>query len=76
MRAALVAAVVLFAAVSFFPYVAVRIFTEDVPIIEEGVGYLGIVRFTYLFFAVTQILLATLRCVEIAGVAFGFSVMT
>ena len=76
MRAALVAAVVLFAAVSIFPYEAVRIFTEDVPIIEEGVGYLGIVRLTYLFFAVTQILLASMRSVESVKIAFRLSVMT
>lgn len=76
MRAALVGAVVLFAAVSIFPYEAVRIFTEDVPIIEEGVGYLGIVRFTYLFFAVTQILLASMRSVESVKIAFRLSVMT
>lgn len=76
MQAALVAAVVLFAAVSIFPYEAVRIFTEDVPIIEEGVGYLGIVRFTYLFFAVTQILLASMRSVESVKIAFRLSVMT
>ena len=76
MRAALVAAVVLFAAVSLFPYEVVRIFTEDVPIIEEGVGYLGIVRFTYLFFAVTQILLASMRSVESVKIAFRLSVMT
>ena len=50
---------------------------EDIQaIIEAGLSYLAIIRFTYFFFAVTQILLATLRCVEIAGVAFGFSVIT
>lgn len=76
MRAAFVAAIVLFAAVSLFPYEAVRIFTEDVPIIEEGVGYLGIVRFTYLFFAVTQILLASMRSVESVKIAFRLSMMT
>ena len=48
----------------------------DQTIIEAGLSYLAIIRFTYFFFAVTQILLATLRCVEIAGVAFGLSVMT
>ena len=52
------------------------LFTTDQTIIEAGLSYLAIIRFTYFFFAVTQILLATLRCVEIAGVAFGFSVIT
>ena len=39
-------------------------------------SYLTIIRFTYFFFAITQILLATLRCVEIAGIAFALSLMT
>ena len=39
-------------------------------------SYLTIIRFTYFFFAITQILLSTLRCVEIAGIAFALSVMT
>lgn len=76
MRAAIVVSMILFVAVSLFPYEAVRIFTDDVPIIEEGVGYLGIVRFTYPFFAVTQILLASMRSVESVKIAFRLSVMT
>ena len=48
-------AVLLFAAVSLFPHHALRIFTNDEPIIGQGVEYLRIIRFTYLFFAVTQI---------------------
>ena len=58
------------------PETMMGLFTTDQAIIEAGLSYLAIIRFTYFFFAVTQILLATLRCVEIAGVAFGFSVMT
>ena len=38
--------------------------------------YLNIIRFTYLFFAMTQILLAVLRSVEIVNIAFSLSVMT
>ena len=61
---------------SLFPTQLLGLFTTDQAIIEAGLSYLAIIRFTYFFFAVTQILLATLRCVEIAGVAFGLSVMT
>ncbi len=35
-----------------------------------------VIRFTYLFFAITQILLATLRTVEVVKIAFVLSVMT
>ena len=52
------------------------VFTTDRHIIEEGVQYLNIIRFTYLFFAVTQLLLAALRSVEVVKIAFGLSIMT
>lgn len=76
MYAGLLVAVVLFALVSCLPYQILGLFTTDIPIIEEGVSYLLITRFTYLFFAVTMILLATLRSVEVVRIAFYLSVMT
>ena len=76
MYAAIFIAVVLFGLVSFFLYQAVGIFTTDGPIIEAGVSYLNVIRFTYLFFAITQILLATMRSVETVKIAFQLSVMT
>ena len=50
MYAAIFIAVVLFGLVSFFPYQAVGIFTTDGPIIEAGVSYLNVIRFTYLLY--------------------------
>ncbi|MCI8550641.1 MAG: MATE family efflux transporter [Lachnospiraceae bacterium] len=76
MRTGLLVAVILFLLVSFFPYQAVGLFTTDGPIIEEGVRYIRLIRFTYLFFAVTQLLLASLRSVEVVRIAFYLSVMT
>ncbi|MGN1377794.1 MAG: MATE family efflux transporter, partial [Dorea sp.] len=66
----------LFIVISLFPHQVLRIFTTDEPIISQGAAYLGIIRFTYLFFAVTQILLAVLRSVEVVRIAFGLSIMT
>lgn len=76
MQIAVVIALLLFAAVSLAPHQALSIFTTDEPIIQEGMKYLNIVRFTYLFFAITQILLAVLRSVETVNIAFGLSIMT
>lgn len=76
MQAALLVCLLLFLLVSVFPYEVLGLFTTDVPIIEEGVRYLKVVRFTYPFFAVTQILLASLRSVEIVKIAFWLSVQT
>jgi len=70
MWAGLGIAVILFTLVSIFPYQTLGIFTTEKSIIEEGVRYLAIIRFTYFFFAVTQILLATMRSVELVNIAF------
>ena len=68
-------AALLFLLVSVFPYQAVGLFTTDLPIIEEGVRYIRLIRFTYLFFALTQLLLASLRSVEVVKIALYLSVM-
>ena len=75
MRAGLLIALVLFTAVSLFPEEAVGLFTTEHTIIREGAAYLGIVKYTYFFFAVTMILLATLRSVETVRIAFALSIM-
>lgn len=76
MHAAITVSVLLFILVSLFPSEAVGIFTTDKSIIQEGAKYLQVIRFTYLLFAVTQILLATLRSAEIVKIAFRLSVLT
>ena len=76
MRFGLVLSIALFAVVSLIPYRVMGIFTRDSGIIAEGARYLNIIRFTYLFVAVTQILLATLRSVETVKIAFKLSVLT
>lgn len=76
MHAAVAAAVILFLLVSIFPTRAVGIFTTDAAIVKEGVGYLRIIRYTYLFFGVTQLLLAVLRSAEVVSIAFYLSIMT
>ena len=76
MHAALFVTACLFLLVSLFPREILGLFTADEPIIREGMSYLGIIRFTYLFFAMTQILLAVLRGVEIVKIAFYLSVIT
>lgn len=76
MRCALLVAIVLFCLVSCFPRQTLHIFTTDTQIISEGVQYLSIIRFSYLFFAITQILLATLRSAGIVQIALRLSMLT
>lgn len=76
MYAGLLTALVLFLIVSVFPKQTLGLFTIDDIIVEEGVSYLCIIRFTYPFFAVTILLLATLRSTGNVKIAFWLSVMT
>lgn len=68
-------AVMLFLVITLFPGQAMQVFTTDERIIGEGVTYLRTIRFTYLFFAVTQMLLAALRSTEVAKIALNLSVL-
>ncbi|MDO5538813.1 MAG: MATE family efflux transporter [Eubacteriales bacterium] len=76
MRAGLIVCGMLFFLVSLFPARILGLFTTEQTIIAEGVKYLKIIRFTYLFFALTQILLAVLRSVEVVKIAFLLSVQS
>ena len=75
-RIALVIALALFLAVSLFPVHVLHLFTTDPAITAEGIRYLNIIRFSYLFFAVTQMCLASMRSVGTVRIAFNLSVQT
>ena len=76
MRTALAIAVILFVFVSLFPGKAMSFFTTDAAIAQQGMIYIRTIRFTYVFFAVTMILLASMRSVETVNIAFYLSVST
>ena len=69
-------ALILLTLVSLFPEGALRIFTDQANYVAEGVAYLKIIRFSYLFFAVTAVLLSTMRVVESVKIALRVSVMS
>ncbi|MFI3214059.1 MAG: MATE family efflux transporter [Eubacteriales bacterium] len=65
-----------FMTATFAPTFLMKLFTNDALIIAEGVKYIGITRFTYIFLGIVLILLATLRTVEIVKIAFVLSAST
>ncbi|MDO4615607.1 MAG: MATE family efflux transporter [Lachnospiraceae bacterium] len=75
MRCSLILALVLFLVVSLFPQFVLSAFTTDAAIITEGTRYLMVVRWTYFFFAVSQILLAILRSTGYVNMALYLSVL-
>ena len=76
MRAGLVMMALLFAAVSIFPRQMVGLFTTDPEIIVEGTAYIRVIRFTYPFFCITTVVLATLRVTEVVRIALMLSIST
>lgn len=67
---ALLAGVLLFIAASAVPDVLVSVFTDTEAIRAEGTTYIGLIKYTYIPFAITNVLLATLRSSETVKIAF------
>ena len=76
LRFALTAAIILFIVVTAAPMGMMALFTTDEAIRLQGAAYLSVIRFSYVFFAVTILMLAMLRSVEVVGIAFCLSLMT
>ena len=75
-RMELLVAAFLFLLVSLFPSGAVRIFTDSSEFVSEGAKYLNIMRFSYFFFAMTAVLLSSMRVVESVKIALHVSVVS
>ena len=58
------------------PEAVLRIFTDDEYVIAEGVLYIRIIGFSYLFFCLTHTLMAAMRCVEVVRITVWVSLAT
>lgn len=58
-----------------FPGLIIGLFTKEAGVIEEGTVYLQIVGFTYLFFSISQVMIAAMRSVETAKIGLYISIM-
>lgn len=70
------ASLALAAVVFLFPGAVLGLLTNDASLIDEGVKYLRIICFTYPLFAVTNVLLCSLRGVETVRIGFLVSLST
>ncbi|MFD1174980.1 MATE family efflux transporter [Paenibacillus puldeungensis] len=76
MRISLVLSLVLWLLIFLFPHGCLSLFTNDEGAIDEGVKYLNIIGFSYLFFAITRVFIASLRSVETVKIGFTISLST
>ena len=68
MKLSLAVGLVLTLVCAAIPDRIIRLFTADPQTIETGARYLGIVCFSYIFFCITQSLIAAMRSVEVARI--------
>ena len=73
---ALIIGGIFFLLAAFIPRELLMIFTDSEEIIAEGVKYLNIIKYTYPIFALTNVLLPTLRAVESVRIGFIVSLFT
>ncbi len=68
--------IILFVLAASIPGSLVGLFTDNGEYVSEGVKYIDIIKYTYLLFPISSILLTTLRTVETVKIAFVTSVIS
>jgi putative MATE family efflux protein len=76
MRLSILVGLTMWAVVIFFPQSLLSLFTNDKNVISEGTKFVQIICFSYIFFSITSILLATMRSVETVKIGFILSSTT
>ncbi|HHW24523.1 MAG TPA: MATE family efflux transporter [Clostridiales bacterium] len=66
LRACTFVSLLLWAAVFFFPAQILSLFGGEPAVIEMGVRYIRVLSFSYVFFCMTNVLIASMRCVKVA----------
>ena len=63
-------------ACTFFPERILRLFTADAEIIAEGLGYLSIIRWTFIIFTASSTFMAVLRSAGTVNISFYISIVS
>ncbi len=66
----------LFATTLLIPEQILRLFTNDATVIPESMTYFSVIRFSYLFYCLTQVLMSSMRCVEHVKIGMYLSMFT
>lgn len=77
LRVTLVFSVLLFAVISFAPAQILSLLSNDSAVIGQGVQYFRVIRFSYVIFTLTRVLVASLRSIGIVrlGQVISFSTL-
>ncbi len=76
LKLGLICSIIIIALCLFIPRPILMLFTTDQQIIEEGLGYLSLIQWTFILFIITNILMAALRSVGTVKISFYTSVVS
>lgn len=76
LRLGIITSIVIVAICAVAPESVLRIFTDEPAIIAQGIAYLGIIKWTFILFIVTQILMCSLRSIGTVKISFYISVIS
>lgn len=76
LKVSLVASIAVFASTLLFPESILRLFTDEEPVIPEALAYLKVIRFSYIIFCLTQILISAMRCIERVKIGLYVSILS
>lgn len=76
LRLGIVTGIVIIAICGLVPELVLRIFTDDPGIIAQGLEYLAIIKWTFILFLLSQILMCALRSIGTVRISFYISVIS
>ena len=76
LKLSVVCGLLIFAVCALFPDQVLGIFTSDAVIIAEGRAYLRLIKYTFMLFILSHVLMSALRSVEIVNISFIVSVIS
>lgn len=76
LKIVLICAILLWAVVFFFTKNILSLFTDDPHVVFEAMKYARIICFTYLFFCISNVLIAALRCIGTVKIGLYLSIVT
>lgn len=76
LRIDIIVGIIFFIVSTIIPEQLVSIFTSDAAIIEQGVIYIGIIKYTFIPYAISLLMMDLLRNVEVVNIAFYMSIIS
>lgn len=76
LKLGIICSVIIIALCTFIPVPLLKLFTDSPEIVEEGLRYLSLIKWTFALFIITNVLMAALRSVGTVNISFYISIVS